>query len=155
VPWTMEVVREIRQMRDRLENSGTIRSLRRAAGSMTDIEFLVQAMQIRHGRRVPELCLTNTWESLAAFRDHGLITAEQHDQLVAGYSFHRLAEARLRVLLNRPASEYPESPEELEKFARRMGYPAADEPARDRFLRDLENHRRATRAIYDRLVAID
>lgn len=154
VPWTSEVVREIRQMRDRLENAGTPRSLRRAAGSMTDIEFLVQAMQIHHGRRIPEICLTNTWESLAAFRDHGLITTEEHDQLVAGYSFHRLAEARLRVLLNRPASEYPESAEELEKFARRMGYPSAEDSARERFLRDLDAHRKATRAIYDRLVSL-
>ncbi|WP_020471678.1 bifunctional [glutamate--ammonia ligase]-adenylyl-L-tyrosine phosphorylase/[glutamate--ammonia-ligase] adenylyltransferase [Zavarzinella formosa] len=155
IPWTIEVVREIRQMRDRLEHAGTPRSLRRAAGGMTDIEFLVQAMQIRHGQRLPMLCLTNTWESLACFRDHGLLTPEQHDRLVASYSFHRLAEARLRVLLNRPASEYPESAEELEKFARRMGYPAGDEPARNRFLKDLETHRRDTRLIYDCLVALD
>ena len=155
IPWTAEVVREIRQMRERLESSGSLRSLRRAPGGMTDIEFLVQALQIRHGRARPELCLTNTWESLAAFRDSGLLTPAEHDLLVASYSFHRLTEAKLRVLLNRPASEFPESSEELEKFARRLGYPAGDEPAKERFLRDLEGHRRATREIYNRLVALE
>ncbi len=155
IPWTADVVREIRQMRDRLEHAGTPRSLRRAAGGMTDVEFLVQALQIHHGHRVPDLCQTNMWESLETFRDHGLLTAADYASLAAGYSFHRLAEARLRVLLNRPASEYPEAPDELEKLARRMGYAGAGRPARDQFLTDLAAHRTATRAVYDRTVTPD
>ena len=34
IPWTAEVVREIRQMRERLESSGSLRSLRRAPGEL-------------------------------------------------------------------------------------------------------------------------
>ena len=63
--------------------------------------------------------------------------------------------ARLRIVTNRPLNEYPESPAELEKLARRMGL-ASDErrTAGERFLRELERHARAVREAFDRLVQL-
>jgi glutamate-ammonia-ligase adenylyltransferase len=155
VPWGANVVADIRAMRERLNASAPTRSLKRGPGGMTDVEFLVQAFQLRHGRARPEVCLTNTWDCLDALRTSGL-TAADHEILTAGYSFHRLAEARLRIVTNRPLNEYPEVPVELEKLARRMGFIADDRlNAGDRFLVDLERHARGVRNVFDRLVRFE
>jgi [glutamine synthetase] adenylyltransferase / [glutamine synthetase]-adenylyl-L-tyrosine phosphorylase len=153
VPWGPNVVAEIRSMRERLESSAPPRSLKRGPGGMTDVEFLVQAFQLRHGRTWPEVCLTNTWDCLDALHTSGLLTAADHTILTAGYSFHRLAEARLRIVTNRPLNEYPEVPVELEKLARRMGFIADDRlNAGDRFLAELDRHARSVREAFNRLV---
>ena len=154
VPWGPDVVAEIRSMRERLEASAPPRSLKRGPGGMTDVEFLVQAFQLRHGWTRSEICVTNTWDCLDASRAAGLLTAVDQEILAAGYSFHRLAEARLRIVTNRPLNEYPEVPVELEKLARRMGYVADDNlNAGDRFLVELNRHSRGVREAFQRLVA--
>jgi glutamate-ammonia-ligase adenylyltransferase len=156
VPWGPTVVGEIRSMRERLEASAAPRSLKRRAGGMTDVEFLAQAFQLKFGRDVPAICRTNTWESLDALREAGHIAPADHETLAAGYSFHRLAEARLRIVTNRPLNEYPESPAELERLARRMGFANDDRrTAGERFLAELGRHSKAVREVFDRLVRFD
>jgi glutamate-ammonia-ligase adenylyltransferase len=153
VPWGSEVVAEIRSMRERLESSAPPRSLKRGPGGMTDVEFLVQAFQLREGKARPEVCVTNTWDCLDTLGESELLSTTDHEMLADGYSFHRLAEARLRIVTNRPLNEYPEVPVELEKLARRMGFVADDRlNAGDRFLTELQRHARGVREAFDRLV---
>jgi [glutamine synthetase] adenylyltransferase / [glutamine synthetase]-adenylyl-L-tyrosine phosphorylase len=153
VPWGPAVIADIRSMRERLESSAPPRSLKRGPGGMTDVEFLVQAFQLRHGRDLPDVCRTNTWDALDALLTHGLLSPGDQATLTAGYSFHRLAEARLRIVTNRPLNEYPDGPADLEKLARRMGLTSDDRrTAGERFLRDRDRHARAVRAAFDRLV---
>jgi glutamate-ammonia-ligase adenylyltransferase len=152
-PWGPDLVGEVRLMRERLEASAPPRSLKRGPGGMTDVEFLVQAFQLKFGRELPDVCRTNTWESLDALSAAGRLPPADHATLTDGYSFHRLAEARLRIVTNRPLTEYPEAPAELEKLARRMGL-ASDtrKTAGERFLSELAGHARAVRRTFDRLV---
>jgi [glutamine synthetase] adenylyltransferase / [glutamine synthetase]-adenylyl-L-tyrosine phosphorylase len=153
VPWGPNLAAEISTMRERLEASASPRSLKRGPGGMTDVEFLVQAYQLRHGRDLPAICQTNAWECLDALLKNGLLSAADHTTLTAGYSFHRLAEARLRIVTNRPLNEYPEAPNDLEKLARRIGLANDDRrTAGERFLRELERHAKAVREAFDRLV---
>jgi glutamate-ammonia-ligase adenylyltransferase len=153
IPWGPGLAREIRSMRERLEATAPPRSLKRGPGGMTDVEFLVQAFQLRLGRDVPAVCRTNTWESLGALFAAGHLSEADHATLTAGYSFHRLAEARLRIVTNRPLTEYPEAPAELEKLARRMGIVSDNRrTAGERFLRDLAHRAQAVRDVFDRLV---
>jgi glutamate-ammonia-ligase adenylyltransferase len=146
--WRPTIGEEIRAMRDRLAASASPRSLKRGTGAMVDVEFLVQLFQIKYGAKQPALNRTNTWEALDALRDVGLLDAAEHRNLMEGYSFLRFAEARLRIVTNRPLNEYPESPEELEKFARRLGFACANE-----FLSALEQRRRTICEAFDRLTA--
>jgi glutamate-ammonia-ligase adenylyltransferase len=119
---------------------------------MTDVEFLVQAFQLKHGRERPRVCRTNTWDSLDGFLESSLISPADHATLSDSFSFHRLAEARLRIVTNRPLNEYPQAAEELEKLARRMGFRSDGTTAGERFLAELARHARATREAFDRLV---
>jgi glutamate-ammonia-ligase adenylyltransferase len=147
VPWGPQVLADIRAMRERLEATAPPRSLKRGPGGMTDVEFLVQAFQLKHGRDRQDVCRTNTWECLDALRAAALLSAADHEVLTVGYSFHRLAEARLRIVTNRPLNEYPEARDGLEKLAHRMGFPSGD-----RFLSELNRHASAVREAFDRLV---
>jgi glutamate-ammonia-ligase adenylyltransferase len=153
LPWGPGLVTEIRSMRERLEASAPPRSLKRGLGGMTDVEFLVQAFQLRLGRELPGVCRTNTWESLDALLEAGRLSEADHAALIEGYSFDRLAEARLRIVTNRPLTEYPEAPAELEKLARRVGIATEDrQTAGERFLRELARCARSVREVFDRLI---
>ena len=151
VPTSALLVEEIRTMRERLAASASVRSLKRGKGGLTDVEFLVQMFQLKYGSARPELAQTNTWDSLDALRSAGLLSAEEHETLTDAYSFLRRAEARLRIVTNRPLNEYPDAPEELEKFARRMGFEATGASAAERFLLELQRHTAATRELFERL----
>jgi len=144
--WGQDVAAEIRSMRQRLEASAPARSLKRGIGGMTDVEFVTQAFQLHHGREMPDVCRTNTWECLDALRKAGLLSDGDHNNLSSGYSFHRLAEARLRIVTNRPLNEYPDDPQELEKLARRMGFTSGAE-----FQSTLSQHASDIRQTFERL----
>jgi [glutamine synthetase] adenylyltransferase / [glutamine synthetase]-adenylyl-L-tyrosine phosphorylase len=147
VPWGPAVAAEIRAMRQRLEATAPPRSLKRGPGGMIDVEFLTQAYQLRFGRDDPDICRPNTWDSLDALQRRGILSKHDHAALAAGYSFHRLAEARLRIVTNRPLNEYPEAASELDRLAHRMGL-----PSRAAFHREFSEHAQRVREAFDKLV---
>ncbi|HXD86929.1 MAG TPA: bifunctional [glutamate--ammonia ligase]-adenylyl-L-tyrosine phosphorylase/[glutamate--ammonia-ligase] adenylyltransferase [Urbifossiella sp.] len=136
---------EVRRMREKLEASASPRSLKRGRGGLTDVEFLVQLLQIECGREHPDILRANVWEALDAIAAAGLLPLEDVAALRNGYSFLRLVEARLRIVTDRPLTEVPDNPADLAKLARRLGF---DSP--ERFLAELRDVRAAIRAIYDR-----
>ena len=68
--WRRHDADEIRQMRQRLENTVGAGDLKRGPGGIVDIEFLVQMLQLRHARKIPASAPTNTLAALAALA-HG------------------------------------------------------------------------------------
>ena len=124
-PWCAQLVEEIRGMRGRMEASASPRSLKRAAGGLVDVEFLVQLLILRSGRDRPEILRPNIWEALDALEAAELLPAEQVGLLRDGYSFLRFVEARLRIVTDRPLTEIPENRDDLEKLARRAGFEGA------------------------------
>jgi glutamate-ammonia-ligase adenylyltransferase len=152
VSWSPATIDEITGMRQRLEASASPRSLKRAKGGIVDVEFLVQLFHLKYGRIYSELDRANTWEMLDALQAVGLISAEERSTLTDSYSFLRRAEARLRIVTNRPLNEYPEPMDELEKFARRMGIEPTGASAAARFLMELQRHTSATRMLFQNVL---
>jgi glutamate-ammonia-ligase adenylyltransferase len=152
-PWRPELADEIRQMRERLEASRSERDVKRGFGGIGDVEFLVQLFQLKYGRDHPALRTGNTWKALDALTQTGLLSAEEHATLRGSYDFLRLVESRLRIVHNRTLDELPDSPEDLEKLARRLGFEAGEgQSAGGRFLGRLEAHTTQTRELFLRLV---
>lgn len=141
-PCGPEVVDEVRAMRERIE-AGHARELKRGAGGLVDVEFVVQLLQLRHASGRPELQSSNTREALDALHVAGLLTAAEHADLRAGYDFLRLAEGRLRGATNRASDELPGDPAGLAQLARRLGYDAEES-----FLADLAAHTRRVRTAF-------
>jgi glutamate-ammonia-ligase adenylyltransferase len=149
LPWRWQYVREMQEMRQRLEASRSERDLKRGFGGIVDVEFLVQLFQLKYGRKFPALRTTNTAAALDAARAAGLLADPDHAALRAAYDFLRLIQTRLRIVHSRSLDELPEMPEDLEKFARRLGWePAPGASASASFLAEVEQHTSRTRQLF-------
>lgn len=138
---------EVAAMRAKLEGAANPRSLKRGRGGLADVEFAVQLLQLRHGRRHPAVLKANVWEALDALAAAGLLSEPNCAALRDGYSFLRFVEARLRIVTDRPLTEVPENADDLAKLARRSGFASAEA-----FLNELAARRAAVRTAYESVI---
>jgi glutamate-ammonia-ligase adenylyltransferase len=153
-PAEPELRERIHAMRTRLEveRGGTNKAahVKVGAGGIVDIEFLVQYLQLLHGREIRGLRTANTLEALGVAAGHGLLAPEAAANLADSYRFLRRVENRLRIVADLSVSTLPASPAKLEKLAKRMGYRAqGDRPGREAFLGDYAVHTGRVRAVYN------
>ncbi len=140
------LAREVLAMKGRLEASRGPGNLKRRAGGIVDIEFLVQYLQLVHARDEPKIPRPNFWDALDALRRAGALAAADHRELKGGYDFLRTVESRLRIVHNGSAVELPTEPAELARLAHRLGY---DEPDPATALRaEVERHAETTRRLF-------
>jgi glutamate-ammonia-ligase adenylyltransferase len=151
----------IQAMRHRMEveRTGTGNKgahVKLGSGGIVDIEFLVQYLQIRHGRTRPGLRTPNTLEALRTLATEGLLPAAEATVLEESYRFLRRVENRLRIVADLSVNTLPAAPAKLEKLAKRMGYRPTDErAAREQFLEDYTAHTARVRAIYNRVFGMN
>src|SRR5262249_56330301 len=67
-------------------------------GGLVDIEYLVQGLQITHGRRFPSLRSTNTLSAIEELAAAEVITADDAARLAAAYDFLRQLIGALRIV---------------------------------------------------------
>ncbi|MFO1001992.1 MAG: hypothetical protein U0936_16785 [Planctomycetaceae bacterium] len=144
-----QVRNSIQQMKEKIESRlrqrGKLHSeVKLGIGSIRDVEFLVQSLQLIHGEKEPRILSFNTLDSLVRLAEFGLITAAWYRQLRAGYVFLRTVEHSLQLLHNQQTHELPEDRRQLEWLAHRLDYPDADT-----LLHRFDEHRKAVRAIFD------
>jgi glutamate-ammonia-ligase adenylyltransferase len=142
----------ILQMRDRIERElGPGRraggDLKVGAGGVIDVEFAAQYLQLVHGHAHPALRTTGTAAALAAAAAAGVAPPDDLELLAQGYRFLRKIEHRLRVVHDQPITRLPETRDELDKLARRSGFPDGGV-----LLEHLERWQREIRASYLRLL---
>jgi glutamate-ammonia-ligase adenylyltransferase len=116
-------------------------------GSIRDVEFVVQYLQLANGRTMPEVRSFNTLDALVRLAEFDLLRADEFRQLSSGYVFLRTIEHSLQLMHNKQEHSLPDSPRELAYLARRLDYPNADV-----FLSHYTQHCRAIRAIYEKYV---
>jgi glutamate-ammonia-ligase adenylyltransferase len=141
--WRPEIVAEIQAMRERLQASRPPSNLKRGPGGLADVEFLVQLLQIKYGRDLPSLRRPNTWQALAALRQAQILGEQEKGDLTAAYDFLLRVQNRLRIVHNRTIDELPETPDELDKLGRRLGYETGEG-----FFAELKQHRTRTRDLF-------
>ncbi|AGA30066.1 bifunctional [glutamate--ammonia ligase]-adenylyl-L-tyrosine phosphorylase/[glutamate--ammonia-ligase] adenylyltransferase [Singulisphaera acidiphila] len=145
--------REVMAMRRKLEEGRARSDLKRGAGGLTDIEFLVQYLQVVHAADFPEITRPNLWDALDALRRAGLISSETHTDLREAYDFLRTVESRLRIVHNRSAHDLPEKAKELARLARRLNYASNDSTdSALAFTADADRHAVRTRALFQEVV---
>lgn len=116
-------------------------------GSIRDIEFLVQYLQLAYGGALPQVRSRNTLDALNRLAAHSLINQDEYRVLSDGYTFLRSVEHWLQMMHYRQTHTLPTDPVELNNLARRLGFQNAD--AGTRFLDRFERHTIAIRLIYD------
>lgn len=140
----------IRSMKERLETGlrGADRreyEVKLGSGSIRDIEFVVQALQLMHGATESRVASANTLDALVRLADFGLLSAGDYQQLRDGYVFLRSIEHALQLQHNRQTHEIPRQPQLREWLAMRVDYPDAAA-----FMHRFDEHRRAVRRVFDR-----
>ena len=109
---------EVLAMRQKLEGSRSHHDLKRGPGGLSELEFIVQYLQLVHAPHQPDLMRPNFWDAVAALRRHGKISPAVASELREAYEFLRTVEGRLRLIHNRNISELPENRIDLERLAR-------------------------------------
>jgi glutamate-ammonia-ligase adenylyltransferase len=144
--WRRKDTEEIRNMRRRLEETALAGDLKRGTGGIVDIEFLVQMLQLQHGRNNLKLREPNTLAALSGLYAGGLISADDYELFDAGYRLLRTVEGRLRLMNSTARDQLPQDPTELAKLAHLLHYPGSDG-----LMMDIENATRQTRRRFERI----
>jgi glutamate-ammonia-ligase adenylyltransferase len=144
-PFPEDAVREVRRMKARIERERIPPGedprfhLKLGRGSLSDVEFTVQLLQLQHGSQLPEIRVTSTIGGLRALRTAGLLDAGDADALEEAYRFCERARNARYLLTGRPGDALPTDGQEATRLARLLGY-ELESQAR---LRD--DYRRVTR----------
>ena len=138
----------------RLEESRSEADLKRGFGGIVDIEFLVQMLQLKYGQTDSSVRHPNTRIAIEKLRVAGYIDGYTHSFLVENYEYLRRVESRLRIVHNVSRDTLPDSREDLEKLARRLGYHSSNgRSASDAFIDECERITRQTRQTFIRVLS--
>ncbi|MFF7184421.1 bifunctional [glutamine synthetase] adenylyltransferase/[glutamine synthetase]-adenylyl-L-tyrosine phosphorylase [Streptomyces sp. NPDC008222] len=123
-----DAVREIRRLKARMESErlprGADKTLhtKLGRGGLSDVEWTVQLLQLRHGAHVPDLRTTRTRAALAAARRAGLLSEE--DTAILDEAWVLASRVRNAVMLvrGRAGDTFPTQSRELAAVGRYLGY---------------------------------
>lgn len=136
-------VREIRRIKARVEAERLPRGadatlhMKLGRGGLADVEWLVQLLQLQHAGAVPALRTLATLDALAAARDAGLLSVEQHDTLVSAWRMASVVRNAQMLLTGKSQDQVSTDLVDLRLMAEVLG--VASGPAL------LEDYRRLTR----------
>jgi len=122
-------IREIKRIKARVEaerlpqGADPKRHLKLGRGSISDVEWLVQLIQLRHAARVPGLQTTSTLDALRAAEEAGLIAFSDASRLRDAWLLASRARSAMTLWLNRTTDLLPTDRRDLEGVARLLGYP--------------------------------
>ncbi|MBI1345964.1 glutamine synthetase adenylyltransferase [bacterium] len=145
----------VRDSKERIEaeldrRGKTWGEVKSGTGSIRDIEFLAQYLQIVHGHAQPHLRTANTLEALIRLTDAGLLQADEYRHLTGGYVFLRTIEHALQLMHNKQVHRLPTDSRELNYLAQRLDFSHGEA-----FVAHYERHCRAIRKIYDRHLGVE
>ncbi|MEO7428295.1 MAG: bifunctional [glutamine synthetase] adenylyltransferase/[glutamine synthetase]-adenylyl-L-tyrosine phosphorylase [Acidimicrobiales bacterium] len=149
-PFTEEEAREVRRMKVRIERERLGRDedaefhLKLGRGSLSDIEFTVQLLQLRH--RVPGEA---TIGALHALVEAGHLPSDEADVLEEAYRFCERTRNRSFLVVG-PGDSLPLRPERITPLARSLGFTVAS--LREEYRRVTRRARRVVEhRFYDRV----
>lgn len=148
---------DIRAMRKRMEEeigkeNATHYNIKRGVGGLVDIEFLVQYMQLLHGKRHRWARIPGTYNVLRALGKHNLLEPGDFRILARAYLFIRQLESRMRIVSNQGTNDLSRDPQTLRPLARRMGYHDDDGSAGQKLLNDYESLSAQVRVVFEKIV---
>jgi glutamate-ammonia-ligase adenylyltransferase len=148
---------DIRAMRKRIEEevgkeSSAHYNIKQGAGGLVDIEFLVQYMQLLHGKKHRWVRVPGTFNIIRALGKNNLLEPEDRVVLARAYLFIRQLESRMRIVSNQGTNDLTRDPEKLLLLARRMGYHGDGGSAGQKLLNDYEVLSTKVRKVFEKYV---
>ncbi|HSV73313.1 MAG TPA: hypothetical protein VLH79_06090 [Chthonomonadales bacterium] len=154
--WTEREQHEVRDMKRRIE-AERLRADQRSTdlklghGGMSDIEFLAQLLQLRHGATREELRVTGTVDALHALAGAGVLRAAEAMRLADTYERWVTVRNRLALLGESATDSLPDDVARLRNVAIGLGYADSnDVRAEDALRRSVDDRMRESRALFER-----
>ncbi|MFS0851989.1 bifunctional [glutamine synthetase] adenylyltransferase/[glutamine synthetase]-adenylyl-L-tyrosine phosphorylase [Microbacterium sp. 179-I 3D4 NHS] len=122
-------VREIKRIKARVEGErlpqgvDPRRHLKLGPGTLSDVEWLVQVIQLQHAHRVPALRTTSTMAALDAAVTADLLPADAAERLREAWRLSSRLRSAITILTARTSDVLPADRRELDALARILGYP--------------------------------
>lgn len=122
-------VREIKRIKARVESErlpqgvDPSRHLKLGPGSLSDVEWLVQLLQLQHAHRVPGLRTTSTIGALRAAEDAGLLPASAADRLAEAWRLASRLRSANTLLSGQTSDVLPVDRKKLDGIGRLLEYP--------------------------------
>ncbi|GGT25689.1 bifunctional [glutamine synthetase] adenylyltransferase/[glutamine synthetase]-adenylyl-L-tyrosine phosphorylase [Streptomyces purpureus] len=123
-----DAVREIRRLKARMESERLPRGAdptlhtKLGRGGLSDVEWTVQLLQMRHGWAEPGLRTTRTREALAAAHAARLLPTEDAQILDDAWILATRVRNGVMLVRGRPGDTFPSDGRELAALARYLGY---------------------------------
>ena len=140
--WSDEYLTEIAAMRMRMQENCKTSNLKRGAGGTVDVEFIVQANQLKFAAKHPNVLVQGTIEALDQLIAIKAIERHQAVYLIQSYQFLRGVESRLRLMNTSARHDLPEGPA-LEKLAYLLGMDSED------LTNQVANYRKKNRELFN------
>ncbi len=122
-------VREIKRIKARVEAerlpqaADPARHVKLGRGSLSDVEWFVQLLQLQHGARVPGLRTTSTLMALAAAEAEQLVNASDAQKLRDAWTLASRVRSAMTLWSAKTADLLPTDRQQLDGVARLLEYP--------------------------------
>jgi glutamate-ammonia-ligase adenylyltransferase len=147
-------VREVKRIKARVEAerlpqaADPARHLKLGRGSLSDVEWLVQLLQLENAAQIPELRTPSTLSALAAAEAAGLVTRKDAARLREAWILASRARSAMTLWTAKTADVLPRDSRQLEGVARLLDYPPG---SASRLEEDYLRTTRHARQVFERL----
>jgi glutamate-ammonia-ligase adenylyltransferase len=147
-------VREIRRVKARVEaerlprGADPARHLKLGRGGLSDVEWLVQLLQLQHAGKHAELRTTSTVPALEAAASLGLLKQDEAELLLSAWRLASRIRSANVIWTGRASDVLPSSRRDLEAVARWCGYKPGNAAALEE---DYLRISRRARAVFERV----
>lgn len=145
-PWQPTVASEIREIRQRMQQTARQQNLKRGEGGTVDVEFVAQMLTLKHARQSREVIQPGTTACLTALANAGHLDEKDALALANGYRVLRRIEASLRLMDTPARHELPDDDDSMVKLAFLM-----NESDPDMIVAQCEQTRQSNRVIFERV----
>jgi glutamate-ammonia-ligase adenylyltransferase len=146
-------VREVKRIKARVESerlprgADPARHLKLGRGSLSDVEWFVQLLQLQHALDTPGMRTTSTLSALRAAAAAGLVATEDAERLEAAWLLASRARSALVLWSGRTTDVLPADRAQLEGVARLLEYPPGSASELEE---DYLGTTRRSRAVFER-----
>jgi len=153
-PLTDDDVTEVRRLKARMESERLPRGAdptlhtKLGRGGLSDVEWVVQLLQMRHSADVPSLRTTSTLAALEAARQADLITDRDAAELAAAWRMATAIRNTVMLVRGRPSDMVPVDVREKRAVAFALGYGLEET---GRMVDDYRRVTRRARQVFERL----
>ncbi|CAN5154707.1 bifunctional [glutamine synthetase] adenylyltransferase/[glutamine synthetase]-adenylyl-L-tyrosine phosphorylase [soil metagenome] len=146
-------VREVKRIKARVESerlpqaADPSRHLKLGRGSLSDVEWFVQLIQLQFGATIPALRTTSTLSALAAASAEGFISQPDAEKLRAAWIFASRVRSAMTLWTAKTADVLPTDRQQLEGVAHLLEYPPVSASALEE---DYLRVTRLARSVFER-----